>query len=272
MLQKISDQNLKKAATDFQHTNNLEEFRNIVGMWVMDNARIRYKLDEDDLSELFLDFDSKAQKCIEFYIRKGYSDFPGFMSVYTKHLVLNIFRKRRAAYTEEYLQLWQEDKIHENTEELIHQSSTYNVQNYLKDISSLGRIIISLRFNIPLKENDLSILHKYLKKQNKPTSNFYREYEKRVEERQTRREILLINLNKCNRKIYNSLNTYPISAKLRKKKILHNLLNTHIIYSLKEMSELLSLSRHQTGRVYRSSLEIIREKLRQENNSIQMAA
>ncbi|MBP7281775.1 MAG: hypothetical protein KBA66_09375 [Leptospiraceae bacterium] len=271
MLQKISDHDLKEAAEQFQMNSNLENFTNIVGLWVMDNARIRYKLDEDDLSELFITFHQKAKSCIEFYLRKDYTDFTGFMSVYTKHLVLNIFRKRRQAYSEEYLQLWQEERINKNTEELIHQSSSYKIQKSLKEVSSLGRIIISLRFNIPMKENDLRILYKYLKKQNKPTLNFHKEYETRVMERSKKRETLLLNLNNCNRKIYNSLDSYPVIIKRRKRKILHNLINTHIIYSLKEMSELLSLSRHQTGRLYRNSLEIIKERLRLDENSIQAA-
>ena len=130
MLQKISDHDLKEAAEQFQMNSNLENFTNIVGLWVMDNARIRYKLDE-----LFITFHQKAKSCIEFYLRKDYTDFTGFMSVYTKHLVLNIFRKRRQAYSEEYLQLWQEERINKNTEELIHQSSSYKIQKSLKEVS-----------------------------------------------------------------------------------------------------------------------------------------
>ncbi len=265
MLQKISDHDLKKAVSHFQQTQEIDKFRSSAGLWIMENARIRYKLDDDELSELFLTFYEKAYKCIDFYIRKEYTDLPAYLSVYTKHLVLNIFRTRRQVYTEEYLQLWQEERVNKDTEELIHYSSDRKIQHCLQDISSMGRIILSLRFNLPLGEDDLKILYKCLKKQNKLTRVFHQEYEEKVSQCKERRENLLLNLNNCNRKIYNSLDVYPLHAKKRKKKILHKLLNTHIVYSIKEMSELLSLSRHQTGRLYRSSLEIIKEKIKQDN-------
>jgi hypothetical protein len=272
MLQKVSDHNLKETVLEFKTTNDIESFRNIAGLWMMENARLRYKLEDDEISELFLTFHAKARSCIDFYITKGYTDLPAFLSVYTKHMVLNILRKRRRLYTEEYLQLWQEERINKDTEELIHQSSTDKIQNCLKEVSSLGRIIVSLRFNIKMTDDDLRILYKYLQKQNKPSMSFHREYENRVLLRKEKRESLMVNLNTCNRKIYNSLDSYPISAKKRKKKLLHLLLNTHIIYSIKEMSELLSLSRHQTGRLYRNSLEIIKLKINQADKSMQFVA
>lgn len=272
MLQKISDQNLKEAIIDFQTTNNIEKFRNTAGLWMMENARFRYKLEEDEISELFLTFHVKARRCIEFYLAKGYTDLPAYLSVYNKHMVLNILRKRRLSYNESYLQLWQEEQINKDTEELIHQSSTYKIQECLKEVSSLGRIIISLRFNIKMMDEDLRILYKYLQKQNKPTISFHREYEKRVLLGQEKRNLLMVTLNSCNRKIYNSIDSYPLLAKKRKKKLLHRLLNTHIVYSIKETSELLSMSRHQTGRLYRNSLKIIKEKINLEENKLPLAA
>ncbi len=272
MLQKISDHDLKQTVAHFKKTKDIGNFRSAAGLWIMENARIRYNLEDDELSELFLTFYEKADKCLDFFLRKDYTDLPAFLSVYTKHLVLNIFRARRQVYTEEYLQLWQEDTVNKNTEELFHQSYNSKVQDCLKDVSSMGRIILSLRFNIPLGENDLRILYKCLKKQNKPTAVFHKEYEEKLQNCKERRENLILNLNNCNRKIYNSPTVYPLLAKKRKSKILHRLHNTHIIYSIKEMSEILSLSRHQTGRIYRSSLNILKRKIWQGKNSISLAA
>lgn len=261
MLQKISDQDLRDTVLDYQKNKCIEKFRSHAGLWIMENARLRYKLEEDELSELFITFYMRAEKCIEFFIRKDYTDLPSFLSVYAKHMALNILRKRRQQFTEEYLQLWQEERINKDTEELIHHSPTYKIQDCLQDISSMGRIIICLRFNLKMSEDDLRILYKCLKKQNKPLANFQREYENRILQQKEKRENLILNLNNCNRKIYNSSSSYPLLAKKRKKKLLNRLQNTHIIYSIKEMSLLFSMSRHQTGRLYRSSMEIIKEKL-----------
>lgn len=264
MLQKISDHDLIQTISHFHETKEIEKFRTAAGLWIMENARIRYSLAEDELSEIFLRFYEKADKCLDYFIRKNYTDLPAYLSVYTKHLVQNIFRSRRQAYTEEYLQLWQEERVNKDTEELIHHSSTSRMQDWLKEISLMGRIIISLRYNLPLGEEELRILYKCLRKQNKQIKTFHEEYEEKIRICRERRESLLLNLNNCNRKIYNSLDVYPILAKKRKKKILNKLLNTHIVYSIKEVSDLLSLSRHQTGRLYRSSLEIIKEKMEQQ--------
>ena len=261
MLQKITDQDLYKAFKHFQDTKEIDKFRSKAGLWIMENARIRYNLEDDELSELFISFYEKAHKCLDFYIRKDYTDLPAYLSVYTKHLVLNVFRMRREVYTEEYLQLWQEEKINKDTEELIHQSSNSRIRDCMKDVSSMGRIILSLRFNLNLSEDDLKILYKCLKKQNKPVAIFHKEYEEKILHCKERRESLLLTLNNCNRKIYNSIEVYPLKAKKRKKKILEKLINTHIVYSIKELSELLSLSRHQTGRLYRNSLEKIKERI-----------
>jgi hypothetical protein len=157
--------------------------------------------------------------------------------------------------------LWQEERINKDTEELIHQSSNSRIRDCMKDVSSMGRIILSLRFNLNLNEDDLKILYKCLKKQNKPVAIFHKEYEEKILHCKERRESLLLTLNNCNRKIYNSIEVYPLKAKKRKKQILEKLINTHIVYSIKELSELLSLSRHQTGRLYRNSLEKIKERI-----------
>lgn len=266
MLQKISDQDLRNSASEYQKTQCIEKFRNLGGLWIMENARLRYKLEEDELSELFITFHAKAEKCLVFFLRKGYSDLPSFLSVYAKHMALNILRKRRQQFTEEYLQLWQEEKINKDTEELIHSSLSCNVQECLQDISSIGRIIICLRFNLKMSKEDLRILHQFLKKQNMRPANFHRDYESRILLKREKRERLIVNLNNCNRKIYNSLNTYPLLAKKRKKKLLNRLQNTHIIYSIKEMSSLFSMSRHQIGRLYRNSLETIRDKLNKQED------
>lgn len=261
MLQKITDHDLYLALKHFREAKEIDTFRSKAGLWIMENARIRYNLEDDELSELFISFYEKAHKCLDFFIRKEYTDLPAYLSVYTKHLVLNIFRARRLGYTDEYLQLWQEERVNKDTEELIHQSSDSKIRDCMKDVSSMGRIILSLRFNLKLSQDDLKILYTCLKKQNKPVATFHKEYEEKILICKERRENLILILNNCNRKIYNSLEIYPLKAKRRKKKILDKLLNTHVVYSIKELSELLSLSRHQTGRLYRSSLEKIKQKM-----------
>lgn len=257
MLPKISNDDLENAFIRYKRDNNLNKFLETAGLWVIEKARYRYKLNEDELSDLFIDFYLSGEKCINFFIRNNYLSLPAYLSVYTKHLAFNIYRRRKPIYTEEYLQFWQEEEFNRDYYPYIIDHPN-KIKKYLDSLCSLGRIIVSLRFNIELQKEDLTVLYQSLKK---PIASFHEEHEKKIHDLKHRRDVLILSINKYNLKILNSKNKSVHRLKRRKQKTLNKITNTHIIYSLKDLAEILSLSRHQIGRLYRQSLNILKVKI-----------
>ena len=129
MLQKITDQDLYKAFNHFQETKEIDKFRSKAGALDNGECQIRYKLEDDELSELFILFYEKSTyKCLDYYLRKDYTDLPTYLSVYTKHLVLNVFRMQGKFIQMSIYTIMARGGINKDTEELIHQKLKFKNQ------------------------------------------------------------------------------------------------------------------------------------------------
>ncbi|HMV43963.1 MAG TPA: hypothetical protein PK079_14515 [Leptospiraceae bacterium] len=261
MLPKISNDQLEAAFNKYKQERNIKLLLDTAGLWIMNKARYRYRLDEDELSEVFIHFYENGQKCIEFFERNHYISFPAYLSVYTKHLAFSTYKRRKQIYNEEYLGLWSEGMmIRDYIPHIL--DNTHRIRMHLKELCSMGRIIVSLRFNLKLEIEDLKILYKNM---TKPIEVFHQEYEDRIHRMRAKREDLNLTLNKYNHRIINSSNSSTHIYRARKQRIINSLLDTYILYSIKEISDLLAISRHQTGRLYRRSMEVLRDRIYAQN-------
>lgn len=252
---KVNDIDLKKAIEEYFNDRDKNKFTGICGTWAVNFAKRRFQLTEDELSELFLLFYEKSEHCIDVYVKGRYRNFPSFFTVYIKHMVLNLLRKKRTDYSENYLSLWDEERLTKDTEFLIHDENSLRVLDNFSGLQSISRLLLALRFNMEIGEDDLSTLKRILKKQNKSFPEFQENYKNKVFMKRTKRNEILQKMTTCNRRLYKqeTIKNYK-AVQGRKKKLLVKLDKTHRILSLREIAETLAISRYKAMRMYKRSV------------------
>jgi hypothetical protein len=261
---KISNEELNRIYRESLVTKDYLQLREAACFWVLSNAIKKFNLEEDDVSEIYLTFFSQFEKCFKGYQAKSYDCLPGYLSIYTKHIVLNLLKKGKRNYPENYFKLWNEDEKSDFENPLIPGITQGLIYDRLTALPPFGRILIFLRFNLPLEKYDQEVLSWYLKSIHLDYNEFHFNHEKKIFARNVKRQELITKINACNRKIFLSTGITSQKIYLRKKHLLHSLSSSYKLYSLRELSELLKMKIHKVNYYYDLSMQTLKFSLKSE--------
>ncbi|MCP5493733.1 MAG: hypothetical protein H7A23_04195 [Leptospiraceae bacterium] len=261
MIRKPDDNTLVQSTRVYFESGIVDEFIKIGGMWIMENARLRYKLDEDDVSDLFIIFHGRAQRCLEIFKAGGYSNFPAFLNVYNKHLVFNFFKTHKIKRNEHYICLWDEGKrLKLDTEEEFELLDI--TLEMLSELAVLNRLVVCLKHNVKFSESDFYVLAQILKNNpNYPLDLFIKDYKRRLEKIKKEKEYILAKINRYNRRIFYKQENIEFSIRKSKRKLFKRFFKCNEIYSLKEIGRILSLSGRRANKIYKDSIQNLKYRV-----------
>ena len=264
LVPKISDSELIKEYDNWKK-NQSSKFKEISYFWLIHNLRKRFNLLEEDYSEIYFIFIKSFERCITSFINKNYTNLPSYLSIFGKYIFYNITKAKKLKEFEEFypeIEYHIEDK---KTISTISGLSTTLVHKYIQTLPYMGRIIISLRYNLKLNEKDIHYLDWYLKSNQIDISDFRKRYTEKIYQAFMKREHLMVKINKYNRKIYSDhFNLNKLRNK--KRKLVEKVDKTYKVLTIKDISNLLNIKLHVVHYHYTTSLGSLKYKLKSELN------
>jgi hypothetical protein len=260
----ISDSELIREFENWKKNQN-SKFKEYSYFWLIQNLRKRFNIQEEDYSEIYFLFVKSFDKCISSFIEKNYANLLSYYSIFGKHIFYNIAKLKKLKEFEEFypeIEYYIEDK---KTMSTISGLSTTLVHKYIQTLPHIGRILISLRYNLKMNDKDLEFLDWYLKSNEIDALDFRQRYTEKIYQSCVKREKLMIKINKYNRKIYSS--HYNLNKlRNRKRKLVEKVDKTYKVLTIKELSNLLNIKFHVVNYHYTTSIGSLKFKLKSELN------
>jgi hypothetical protein len=251
---------LNKAFEKFLKTKDANEFCNQIGIWIFGYVSRRLKATEDEASMVFLDFWMNKAKLIDYLNKRGCRNIFGFLTYFSKNLFWKVKKQERSQESIQEFFISLEKENQKNSTSPTNNVSQILLKSSIQKLSILNRIIFCLRYGILLGKGEKIFLVDFLGNQEK-YSNLMREFEKRVKQQQKKSNQQLEKLNFYHWKILYSHEKYHDLFCERKKKTQENLLKLQEIFTIKELAQLLGISKYRATQSCEHSLKFIRKDL-----------
>jgi DNA-directed RNA polymerase specialized sigma24 family protein len=243
---------------EYLKTGDLTQFTSQAGIWVMRYVRQELGSTDDEASEIFFYFLEKVQKVIERYKMADPIQIIPFLSIYSRNLLKNWRRRQFSKCTNEYLKLW--DYHREDSNEELSPSSVLFLRSILKKVHRINRIVLSLRYNLELSAKDRSFLLKEISKNNIEPMLFSETHHNKLFSISMKRNKILNKINYYNHKIFNLGKTYRRNNKLQKKLLVEKLKSKEELFSIKDIAQLLNISRYKVSKICKETIDVIKEE------------
>ncbi|MCB1179099.1 MAG: hypothetical protein KDK36_16050 [Leptospiraceae bacterium] len=254
-----NDEKVVESFTEFTNTGNTEPFSLEASIWVMNHIKEELAASDDEISDVFFHFSGKIKRISEFAKKRNYNNIVAYLAVYSKNLLRNIRRKKGSKENLDYLQIWNYDK--QESDLRASSKSIRILRKILKKINRLDRIIISLRFNLNLNQSDMEFLLYRLKELSREPELFIKNKEEKILSILGKQEKILERVNLYSRRIYyENRRKYKRDNRERKKLLIDKASAREELFSVKEISELLSISRYKVNKICRTTINLIKKE------------
>lgn len=243
---KINEQYLIEAVEAYKENGDTESFIHYGGKWITMTSGKRAFLTEDELIELFLIFQQKAKNCLDLFHKGNYSSFIPFFNTYVKNLEKNLLRKIRNKEQEFSVLMddFPQPVVHTSTRLA---ENTVLLYNSVYKLKAFERILLFLKFEIPLSYRDEIYLYDELIARNLSPAQFGRFYDEKTEDSRIR----TAKYTSCT--IRKRMEAY--TRRTSKNRIAH----TAITYN--DISKAFQIPRHQVVRTFEKIFLFLKEDL-----------
>lgn len=239
--------NFHRTFRKFEKSGDNTEFIDQVSLKILDFSRDHKEgLYAEYTSEVFLKFSLNFNRFLSAYYCSGHDNIHGFLHVYLKNIYLNLFKEHRRKESFKLMKIYNL----EIKKEQINKNSNLD-QDFIKDLffrelGSIERLILFLRFDIDICEIDEIFLKRILKSTNHSfeeimqSMQFRRAEVRRIENR------IIDKISTINKKIYNQdTRVYKFNLYIRKKEHYKKLWVRREYFSIMDTMEILGVSRYK---------------------------
>lgn len=220
MLPKILDEKILPLIEEARVSNDPNIVKTQLPIWMVDRLAKKRKITEDESCEMVVTILEVFSKMWTLSLNYHITNVLGFFVTYAFNQYRNRFRRTEISETGElYLQLWNYDQP--ANEEI--PSETWEGSNPIKaeleKLPTLTALVLSLQFDLPMKQNLNQLLLWKLRETNQDVETFFRE----LEEKRFRQRQLLARLSgmiiRYTRKLYEVSDPNRRNWYLKQKKI-----------------------------------------------------
>lgn len=256
-MKKPSDIEVLESVNIYYSSGNISPFIEKGGIWIMENVKKYCMANDDEVSDLFLLFHSKAKTCLDVYKNKYYTNFFGFLFVYAKNLLRNLRRKEQI-YKSKHVDVML-DSLNIPSYKFKPSISAKTLHSAMDtDLLFKERLIICLKYHIKLSNSDESDLFFYLKTKGISSLEFWTSYRKMKQKKDLKQAFLLKRVNKFNEALKIAEPEKMEELKQNKEKYYNKLFQRSLKLSFKEIGNLLNISMSQCRNLHRSGLAKLR--------------
>lgn len=201
MLPKILDENILPMISQARITNELGPVKEHLPIWMVDRLAKKRNISEDESSEMVVTILEVFSKMWILSLKYQLTHVLGFFVTYVFNQYRNRFRKSDIPESGElYLQLWNyetpanlEDPEEESLEQL---------KLKLESLPTLTALVLSLQFDLPMKQNTKQFLLWKLRENHLDTDVFFQDWEERRSEQRALIQRLTTMITRYTRKLY----------------------------------------------------------------------
>lgn len=252
---------VKDCYENFLRTGDITSFSQEAGLWCMWHAQTRLMATEDECSELFLRVWSCSAKLLSIYQSQNYKNILGNLAILSKNFLYSLRKKDNRETLEKdistFLFIESSRKKDSNSET---RSARKRLRSYLSRLDIEERVIICLKFNIPLRTSEKTFLEKLFFNKKENLYKLKSLIDERMEKLKERESRLLSILNRYNTKILNRERLYKTNLKERKQKLLLALLKRDELLTIQEIQDFLAKSKYKITQTTQNSLYRFKEE------------
>ncbi|MGV3667578.1 MAG: RNA polymerase subunit sigma-70 [Leptospira bouyouniensis] len=201
MLPKILDEKILPMISQARITNDLKHVKEQLPIWMVDRLSKKRNITEDESSEMVVTILEVFSKMWILSLKYQLTHVLGFFVTYVFNQYRNRFRKSEIPESGElYLQLWNYEAP-ANEEDPIEDSINSLCMN-LEKLPSFTALVLSLQFDLPMKQNLKQLLLWKLKENQMDPNLFFEECEGRRSEHRQMINRLSSMITRYTRKLY----------------------------------------------------------------------
>lgn len=255
------EERLNITLNKFIRSGEIEDFRNTVSHWLIEEARYKIQIKEECISEVYIRLSEKLQRFVELYQEREIKSLIGFLYIFTKNIYRNVRKKMEVEESDDFLKLWNEPA----QKNLITNIQEEKVWSLLRQTRPITRLLVYLRYNIEIDPVAYRYLNKYLKRYNLSPLEFRRELLIRKENLKTKQKKIIGDIVKYNRSLFRVNDNEKYKNLVQRKKLLsRRLRKREVLFTSEELSKVFRIKRE---RILRDTNECIRKMERNGNDN-----
>ncbi len=250
MLPKIEEEKIKYMIRLARQTEDLEDLKVYLPIWMADKASIRRRMTEDEKSELIVNILERFEKMWLLSLEYDLSFVAGFFVTYAFNLFRNDFRKtKKITDLNEYVQLWNEKKESLDCYTIFQQKLRQNKPDLLDELPKRMSLAMALRFDLPLIGNQRKSLEWRLMELGRKFDDFQRIYDKKKEYLQKKLDLYSMKVVRYTRLLLHTTDDEKRRGYAKKKKfwvLLRDKALSRCLFSEREIALILGITRKET--------------------------
>ncbi|EPG76329.1 hypothetical protein LEP1GSC058_1180 [Leptospira fainei serovar Hurstbridge str. BUT 6] len=260
------DQRLNLSVQEYFNTGRKDAFLKEAWVWVREICLGRFQLDEDASSEVTLHLIQNADRCLEIFQTRNYSNFPAYLTVFIKNLILNQRKKEISKGRREKLILISEERGYDEGDDfegkivLEEENVSALVRKTLSELSPIACLIVKMRHQIRLNLRDIRLLRSRLDLIDFELRTYLREDEEEIRTQRLRRKAISDQLLVLFGRIHSADQDEVTKWRQRKNDRLGKMDRISDEKSFRRISAYLSFSEHSVRRIYYDAIRTIRER------------
>ncbi|EQA44180.1 hypothetical protein LEP1GSC050_2145 [Leptospira broomii serovar Hurstbridge str. 5399] len=260
------DQKLNLSVQEYFKTGRKDAFLKEAWVWVREICIGRFQLDEDVSSEVTLHLIQNADRCLEIFRTGNYRNFPAYLTVFIKNLILNQRKKEISKERREKLIIISEERGYDESASferkivLEEENIGVLVRKTLSELSPLACLIVKMKHKIRLNLRDIRLLRSRLKLIDMQFRTYLAEDEEEVRTHRLRRKAISDQLLVLFGRIHSVDRGAVNKWRQRKRDWLRKMDRINEEKSFRRISVYLSFSEHSVRRIYYDAIRTIRER------------
>lgn len=253
---KNNSNSLLKAFQNFLVNRGSDDFLKQVGIWIFGYVTRKLRASEDEASLVFLKFWIEKKNLINYLNTKGCKNLFGFLSFFSKNLLISIRKSEETSKSRDNFVLSNEVIKQKQISCDFQNNSKKFLRCALNQLSILNRIILCLRYGISLTMNEKNFLYEFLKNSQK-YKNLLSEFERRIDKQKYSDSTKMEKLNFYHWKILSNIETQSDIFSKRKRKLQEEIMKVNEVFTLKEISTYLGISKYKVSQSCQYSLQFL---------------
>ncbi|ABZ93403.1 Hypothetical protein LBF_0872 [Leptospira biflexa serovar Patoc strain 'Patoc 1 (Ames)'] len=201
MLPKILDEKILPIISQARISNDLTYVKELLPIWMVDRLGKKRNITEDESSEMVVTILEVFSKMWTLSLKYQLTHVLGFFVTYIFNQYRNRFRKMELPESGElYLQLWNYESPANEEDPILEQVGILKLN--LEQLPSFTALVLSLQFDLPMKQNLKQLLLWKLKENQMDPNLFFLECEGRRNIQQQLVERLTSMITRYTRKLY----------------------------------------------------------------------
>ncbi|MCX7998759.1 MAG: hypothetical protein N3A69_07380 [Leptospiraceae bacterium] len=263
---KNNSNSVLKAFQNFLGNRESEDFLNQIGIWIFGYVTRRLRASEDEASLVFLKFWIEKKNLIHYFNSKGCKNIFGFLSFFSKNLLRSIRKSLETSKTIDEFILSNEISKQKQSSCTSYNNSQKFLRYAINRLSILNRIILCLRYGITLTNQEKEFLYEFLRNKEK-CENLLSEFERRLQKQKSRDLERMEKLNFYHWKISSQTETNSNFYWKRKRKLQAEIMKVSEIFTLKELSTYLGISKYKVAQSCEYSIQYIIQSMELKNKN-----